>query len=171
MAKDQYSGAPRKTSGVRRGVRDRIVPPSYSTKSLEGKLPTKDADDALSGHLIQQGVIAPRTPAATSNIREYIRNNMQRSFNAVTRAGETDYDAGNAIRARMNQRLVPQSFTLRNPLKGKSGLGTMERGSQVKIAGVHVRDGALRWTVKGRTANGRHISNDVHDDVIGRLYE
>jgi hypothetical protein len=67
--------------------------------------------------------------------------------------------------------MVPSEFTLKNPLKGRSSLGTMPRGSRVKLGSVKVEGGALRWTVKGRTANGRHISNDVHDDVIGRLYE
>ena len=171
MSKDQYSGAPRKTSGVRRGTRDRIVPPSYGTKTLGGELPAKDADDALSGELVRAGVIAPRQPQSISKIRQHIENNTEELLGSVIRAGESAQDAGNAIRARMNRKLVPTgTFVPRKGLRGRSGLGKLDAGTKVRVTGVKVRNGALRWTISGRTSGGRAISNDVHDDVISGLF-
>lgn len=149
-----------------------MLAPSYSNlpASPAGTVPPKDADDALSGLLIQRDVLKPGMTKSLSTIRGHIRSNLKETLEGVIRAGETPLDAANAIRARLGQRLVPKKFTLGKSLRAKGGFGTLRKGSTVRVTGATVRAGRLKITVSGQTAQGRHVTNDVDEDVIGRLF-
>jgi hypothetical protein len=170
MSKDYYSGSVRKTSGVRRGVRTRIASPSERHLPPSPEPIPHDADDALSGLLVQRDVIRPRQPKALSNIRTYIRAHMGSLFNRVQMAGETDRDAGNAIRARLGQRMVPATFTLKERRLGRGMMGELEVGMHVRVDKVSVRNKRLVFTLGGTTAGGRPIHADVPGDEIGDMF-
>ena len=170
MAKDYYSGGKRRVSDTRTMGRDRIPSPTEKRLKVGDATFPKDADDALSGALVQRGVIKPRQPKALSTIRKHISDNTPELFERVKRAGEKPLDAANALRGRMGRRLIPESFTLSSSVKGRSGFGTLARGSRVTVSGVTTKDGKLTWVIKGKTAGGRTIQHDVEDERISRLF-
>lgn len=172
MGKDLYSGSGRVRGG-------RIESPSYRNLPASPEPVPRDADDALSGELMRLGSFNRPLPTrrgqgSTSQgdrIRSNVRSNLARLHQAVIRAGESPRDAMNAIRARLGQRMVPQSFTTRKPFNGRTNSGAVPPGSQARVTRVRAgENGEQIWTVAAVTPGGRQVSNDFNESQISGMF-
>jgi len=167
MAKDYYSGAPRKASDIRRGKRDRIVNPAEARIPGGIGLLVRTSDDELSNILVTEGIIRHAQPRALSAIRQQVAEKAGMLQRRLVRSGEEPVDAANAIRGRMGKRMVPKEFTLSGSVRGRGNMGTIAPGSRVRVRSITTEGNKLKWNISGVTAGGRHVGNTIDNDDIG----
>jgi hypothetical protein len=167
MAKDYYSGAPRKASDIRRGKRDRIVNPAEARIPGGTGLLVRSSDDELSNILVDAGIIKNNQPKALSTIRSEVAAKAGMLQRRLVRSGEEPVDAANAIRGRMGKKLVPQEFTTTKNIRGRGDMGTLKPGARVRVRSIGTDGNKLTWNVVGKTEGGRSIGQSIDNDDIG----
>jgi len=167
MSKDYYSGAPRKSSDIRRGKRDRIVNPAEARIPGGTGLLVRSSDDELSNILVTEGIIRNAQPRALSTIRTQVAEKAGMLQRRLVNSGEEPVDAANAIRGRMGKKLIPKEFNMARSVRGRGNMGTIEPGSRVRVRSITTEGNKLKWNISGRTAGGRNVGNTIDNDDIG----